>query len=632
MSCFCSVQEEFYCEVLLLDESKLILTTQQQGIKKSTKGSVVLDYVFSHVNLAESEYFGLRYCDRSHQTGFFFFPAGPPFTLYFGVKFYAEDPCKLKEEITRYEFFLQVKQDVLQGRLPCPFNISTQLGALAIQSELGDYDPYKHTPGYVSEYRFVPDQKEELEDSIEQIHKTLMGQVPAEAENNYLAIAKTLEMYGVDLHPVFGEKQSEYFLGLTPVGVVVYKNKTQVGKYFWPRITKVYFKETQFELRVMGRDCNETSFFFDAPSKTACKNLWKCCVEHHTFFRMPENESNSLTRKLSKFSSLGSKHRYSGKTAMQIGREQSVTLPRPDLQVIRTRSKTYPKRSTQPAGEPHLTPGSHPMRCFLRQTTTQNTPGQGFSKSTLQGPNLNFHQCQSGLYNSASERNKSPKFPKAHRRSPSGGSENETSHSAQCVSFFHSALSPLTPLIGPFRSRSRGNTSSGSESENSNREHRKKRNRSRQENEMVDSGPQWEVVLRRQKEKNPSDPNHRRSRHRSRSRSPDVQAKEQLWKHIQKELIEPSGLSEEQLKEIPYKKVETQGDPIKIRHSHSPRSFRQFRRSHCSDGERSVLSEVNSRTDLVPPLPVTRTADVPGSSSTPAQVRHTPCLLNYLKE
>ncbi|RXN20569.1 band 4A isoform X1 [Labeo rohita] len=613
MSCFCSVQEEFYCEVLLLDESKLILTTQHQGIKKSTKGSVVLDYVFSHVNLAETEYFGLRYCDRSHQTYWLdpsktlaehkdLITTGPPFTLYFGVKFYAEDPCKLKEEITRYQFFLQVKQDVLQGRLPCPFDISAQLAALAIQSELGDYDPYKHTAGYVSEYRFVPDQKEELEDSIEQIHKTLMGQVPAEAENNYLAIAKALEMYGVDLHPVFGEKQSEYFLGLTPIGVVVYKNKTQVGKYFWPRITKVYFKETQFELRVVGRDCNETSFFFDAPSKTACKNLWKCCVEHHTFFRMPENESNSLTRKLSKFSSLGSKHRYSGKTAMQIGREQSVTLPRPDLEVIRTRSKTYPKRSTQPAGRSN---GGQAV-------TKMENASESQSKSTAPTP------VKSGLYNSASERNKSPKFPKAHRRSPSGGSENETAHSARR----RRGQTTDDPQAGKQyrrRSRSRGNTSSGSESENSNREHRKKRNRSRQENEMVDSGPQWEVVLRRQKEKTPNDPNHRRSRHRSRSRSPDVHAKEQLWKHIQKELVDPSGLTEEQLKEIPYKKVETQGDPIKIRHSHSPRSFRQYRRSHCSDGERSVLSEVNSRTDLVPPLPVTRTADVPGSSTTPAQ-------------
>lgn len=34
---------------------------------------------------------------------------------------------------------------------------------------------------------------------------------------------------------------------------------------------------------------------------------------------------------------------------------------------------------------------------------------------------------------------------------------------------------------------------------------------------MVDSGPQWEAVLRRQKEKNQADPNNRRSRHRSRS-------------------------------------------------------------------------------------------------------------------
>ncbi|XP_060765174.1 band 4.1-like protein 4 isoform X3 [Neoarius graeffei] len=647
MSCFCSTQEEFYCEVLLLDETKLILTTQHQGIKKSTRGSVVLDYVFSHVNLLESDYFGLRYCDRSHQT-YWLDPAktlaehkdliatGPPYTVYFGVKFYAEDPCKLKEEITRYQFFLQIKQDVLQGRLPCPFSVSAQMAALAIQSELGDYDPYKHMPGYVSEYRFVPDQKEDLENTTEQIHKTLMGQTPSEAEMNYLSMAKTLEMYGVDLHPVFGEKQSEYFLGLTPVGVVVYKNKTQVGKYFWPRITKVFFKETQFELRVLGKDCNETSFFFEAPSKASCKNLWKCCVEHHTFFRMPENEVNTLSSKLSKFSSLGSKHRYSGKTAMQMGKDQCIGLPRPNLEVVRTRSKTYPKRSTQPTS---LNNGSRSV------TKAGNSLGEGQAKASTLSPakspkvsktesisedQPSKHTApwdenapQSGLYNSASERNKSPKFPNTRRRSPSGGSENEVMNSSK---HRYSRKGPCSEEPSSKqhrrRSRSRGNTSSGSESENSNREHRKKRNRSRQENEMVDSGPQWEAVLRRQKEKNLNDPNHRRSRHRSRSRSPDVQAKEQLWKHIQKELVDPSGLTEEQLKEIPYKKVETQGDPIRIRHSHSPRSYRQYRRSHCSDGERSVLSEVNSRTDLVPPLPVTRTVDMTGSSTATSQKKN----------
>ncbi|XP_036265622.1 band 4.1-like protein 4A isoform X1 [Pipistrellus kuhlii] len=668
MGCFCAVPEEFYCEVLLLDESKLTLTTQQQGIKKSTRGSVVLDHVFRHINLVEIDYFGLRYCDRSHQTAAkkpicTFYSAcnliwiihfisigwilqkpllntknlstvaGPPYTLYFGIKFYAEDPCKLKEEITRYQFFLQVKQDVLQGRLPCPASTAAQLGAYAVQSELGDYDPYKHTAGYVSEYRFVPDQKEELEEAIERIHKTLMGQAPSEAELNYLRTAKSLEMYGVDLHPVYGENKSEYFLGLTPVGVVVYKNKKQVGKYFWPRITKVHFKETQFELRVLGKDCNETSFFFEARSKTACKHLWKCSVEHHTFFRMPENESNSLSRKLSKFGSMSYKHRYSGRTALQMSRDLSIQLPRPDQNVARSRSKTYPKRiaQTQPAGSNSI-----------NQVTanTENGENEGTTKIIAPSPIKSFQKAknenspdiqrskplapweengpQSGLYNSPHDRTKSPKFPCARRRNPSCGSDDSVQPTRRRKAHNSGEDSDLKQRR---RSRSRCNTSSGSESENSNREHRKKRNRIRQENDMVDSAPQWEAVLRRQKEKNQADPNNRRSRHRSRSRSPDVQAKEELWKHIQKELVDPSGLSEEQLKEIPYTKVETQGDPIRIRHSHSPRSYRQYRRSQCSDGERSVLSEVNSKTDLVPPLPVTRSSDAQGSGGSTVHQR-----------
>nr|XP_030725738.1 band 4.1-like protein 4A isoform X6 [Globicephala melas] len=572
-------------------------------LQKSTKGSVVLEHVFRHINLVEIDYFGLRYCDRNHQT-YWLDPAktlaehkelintGPPYTLYFGIKFYAEDPCKLKEEITRYQFFLQVKQDVLQGRLPCPVNTAAQLGAYAIQSELGDYDPYKHTAGYVSEYRFVPDQKEELEEAIERIHKTLMGQAPSEAELNYLRTAKSLEMYGVDLHPVYGENKSEYFLGLTPVGVVVYKNKKQVGKYFWPRITKVHFKETQFELRVLGKDCNETSFFFEARSKTACKHLWKCSVEHHTFFRMPENESNSLSRKLSKFGSLSYKHRYSGRTALQMSRDLSIQLPRPDQNVARSRSKTYPKRiaPTQPAGSDSINRvtvnmengenegttkiiAPSPIKSF-KKAKNENSPVTQRSKSHApweeNGP-------QSGLYNSPNDRTKSPKFPYARRRNPSCGSD-------------HDSVQPT-------------------------------RRRIRQENDMVDSAPQWEAVLRRQKEKNQADPNNRRSRHRSRSRSPDIQAKEELWKHIQKELVDPSGLSEEQLKEIPYTKIETQGDPVRIRHSHSPRSYRQYRRSQCSDGERSVLSEVNSKTDLVPPLPVTRSSDAQGSGGSTVHQR-----------
>ena len=55
------------------------------------------------------------------------------YELYFSVKFYAVDPCKLVEEITRYQFYLQLKQDVMQGRLPVTFECQAQLGAYVVQ-------------------------------------------------------------------------------------------------------------------------------------------------------------------------------------------------------------------------------------------------------------------------------------------------------------------------------------------------------------------------------------------------------------------------------------------------------------------------------------------------------------------
>ncbi|OXB55322.1 hypothetical protein ASZ78_016599 [Callipepla squamata] len=270
----------------------------------------------------------------------------------------------------------------------------------------------------------------------------------------------------------------------------------------------------------------------------------------------------------------------SGRMSFQMTRDPSIQLPRPDQSIERSRSKTYPKR-TQQTGSSSI------------NQITANGDNEGTTKIIAPSPvkrDISFL-----LFSFKKVKNEnSPEIQRSKTSAP--WEEN-----------------------GLQRSRSRCNTSSGSESENSNREHRKKRNRLRQENDMVDSAPQWEAVLRRQKEKNQADPNYRRSRHRSRSyvsvanfdmkfkgsvfavfvvicrRSPDVQAKEELWKHIQKELVDPSGLSEEQLKEIPYTKIETQGDPIRIRHSHSPRSYRQYRRSQCSDGERSVLSEVKYR-------------------------------------
>ena len=97
-----------------------------------------------------------------------------------------------------------------------------------LAAELGDYSPSRHSPGYVSEFRFHSAQTEEVEQAVEVAHGRLVGLVPSQAENRYLEKVKWLDMYGVDLHPVIGEDNIEYFLGLTPSGIIVLKNRNKV--------------------------------------------------------------------------------------------------------------------------------------------------------------------------------------------------------------------------------------------------------------------------------------------------------------------------------------------------------------------------------------------------------------------
>jgi hypothetical protein len=60
---------------------------------------------------------------------------GPPYTLRLKVKFYSSEPNSLREELTRYQFFLQLKQDIVQGRLDCVYQTGVELSALALQCE-----------------------------------------------------------------------------------------------------------------------------------------------------------------------------------------------------------------------------------------------------------------------------------------------------------------------------------------------------------------------------------------------------------------------------------------------------------------------------------------------------------------
>lgn len=67
-----------------------------------------------------------------------FYLVGPPYTLRLKVKFYSSEPNTLREELTRYQFFLQLKQDLLEGRLECTDQVAVELSALALQCKLSN--------------------------------------------------------------------------------------------------------------------------------------------------------------------------------------------------------------------------------------------------------------------------------------------------------------------------------------------------------------------------------------------------------------------------------------------------------------------------------------------------------------
>ncbi|XP_031522136.1 protein 4.1 isoform X29 [Papio anubis] len=261
---------------------------------------------------------------------------GVPWNFTFNVKFYPPDPAQLTEDITRYYLCLQLRQDIVAGRLPCSFATLALLGSYTIQSELGDYDPELHGVDYVSDFKLAPNQTKELEEKVMELHKSYRSMTPAQADLEFLENAKKLSMYGVDLHKAKDLEGVDIILGVCSSGLLVYKDKLRINRFPWPKVLKISYKRSSFFIKIRPgeQEQYESTIGFKLPSYRAAKKLWKVCVEHHTFFRLTSTD----TIPKSKFLALGSKFRYSGRTQAQT-RQASALIDRPAPHFERTASK-----------------------------------------------------------------------------------------------------------------------------------------------------------------------------------------------------------------------------------------------------------------------------------------------------
>ncbi|XP_054148607.1 protein 4.1 isoform X3 [Melozone crissalis] len=381
-----------YCKVVLLDD-----TIFECSVDKHTKGQDLLKKVCDHLNLLEEDYFGLATWDTPTSRTWLD-PAkeikkqvhGGPWDFTFNVKFYPPDPAQLTEDITRYYLCLQLRQDILTGRLPCSFATLALLGSYTVQSELGDYDPDLHGPDYISEFKLAPNQTKELEEKVVELHKTYRSMTPAQADLEFLENAKKLSMYGVDLHHAKDLEGVDITLGVCSSGLLVYKDKLRINRFPWPKVLKISYKRSSFFIKIRPgeQEQYESTIGFKLPSYRAAKKLWKVCVEHHTFFRLTSTEAIPKSR----FLALGSKFRYSGRTQAQT-RQASALIDRPAPQFERTASKRAsrsldgavavitPERSPRPTSAPAIAQ-SHPAEPAPAKSSVKDVTTSKVGKET----------------------------------------------------------------------------------------------------------------------------------------------------------------------------------------------------------------------------------------------------------
>ncbi|CAG9562290.1 unnamed protein product [Danaus chrysippus] len=284
-------------------------------------GQECLDNVCQRQAINQPEFFGLRYINRNQQPRWVQLDRplklqlekyASSHQLYLRVMYYVISGTSLiTDEVTRYHYFLQLKNDLVEGRIICDCQQAVVLASYSRQAEYGNHDRERHTVEYLKNLLTFPKQMldggqvldssslaetgrlEWLTAAVIQHHMSLNNMSQAQAEEGFITTCQQLRGYGQEMFTAKDKKdQSEVTLAVSLTGVRVLTDTSDTPHYYrWMDITNVINHKRTFSVECQQRQ----SAAFVLPSPEDGKYVWRMCVMQHTFYMRHQHSLTAAT-------------------------------------------------------------------------------------------------------------------------------------------------------------------------------------------------------------------------------------------------------------------------------------------------------------------------------------------------
>ncbi|XP_037541787.1 tyrosine-protein phosphatase non-receptor type 14 [Nematolebias whitei] len=288
-------KNSFVTRIRLLDTNVIECT-----LSVESTGQECLEMVAQRLELRETHYFGLWFQGKTQTPAQRWVELEKPLKkqldkfgneplLFFGVMFYVPSVSRLEQEATRYQYYLQVKKEVLDGRLPCTVEQGIRLAGLAVQADFGDFTDFP-SQDFLREYALFPvnwpngeEVQEDWTKRVAEEHKSHCGMQPAEAELLYIKEVEKLDSFGQESFLAKDNYTNDIFIGVSFIGLFVkHRNGRSIMLHKWKDIGTIAHNKSAITVEITSRD---DTINFHMEDMEMAKYIARLFTARHKFYK-----------------------------------------------------------------------------------------------------------------------------------------------------------------------------------------------------------------------------------------------------------------------------------------------------------------------------------------------------------